>query len=99
MSEEPAVVYRAVYDDEQAALAGLEVLEGMHEEEWIGDYDAAVFRMKLGEPQIVKRVDHPRRRAIPELVGHGALPGSEIRKAAEELPAGKVGLIVVSDEP
>lgn len=48
----------AAYDDEAAALAGLGVLERLYDEEWIGDYDAAVFRMKLGEPHIVKRVDH-----------------------------------------
>lgn len=97
MTKKPAVVYSAVYDDEATALAGLEVLERLYDEEWIGDYDAAVFRMKLGDPHIVKRVDHPRIRVIPELLGHGALPENELRKAADELPAGKVGLIAVGE--
>ena len=39
MTRKPAVVYSAVYDDEAAALAGLEVLERRYDEEWIGDYD------------------------------------------------------------
>lgn len=34
---------------------------------------------------------------IPELLGHGALPENELRQAANELPAGKVGLIAVGE--
>ena len=95
--KKPAVVYSAVYDDEATAPSALEVLEALYEEEWIGDYDAAVYRMKLGEPHIVRRVDHPRISVIPELIGHGALPENELRKAADELPAGKVGLMAVGE--
>ena len=91
MTRKPVSVYTAVYDDEHAALADLEALERLHEEESIGKYDAAVIRMKLSEPHIVKRVDDPRIRVIPERLGHGALPSNELEKAAEELPAGISG--------
>ena len=91
------VSFTAVYDDEHAALRDLDALEGLYEEEWIGKYDAAVVRMKDGEPHIVTRVDHPRGRVIPELLGHGALPGDELKQAAEKLPDGAVGLVVVGE--
>jgi hypothetical protein len=52
-----------------------------------------------GKPHVVKRLDRPRIRVIPERFGGGALPRKELRKAAEELTAGQAGLLVVSGEP
>ena len=56
---ESAVLYTAVYDDVDAALADLAALEQLHKAEMIGKYDAAVVDSKDGEPHIVKRVDRP----------------------------------------
>ena len=63
----------------------------------IGDYDAAVIDQEDGKPHIVKRVDRPRFRVIPELLGSGALPTNELKDAAAELTADQVGLIVVGE--
>ena len=65
-SSESAVLYTAVYQDVDAALADLAAFEQLHKAEMIGKYDAAVVDKKDGEPHIVKRVDRPAVRVIPE---------------------------------
>ena len=52
-----------------------------------------------GKPHVVKRMDRPRIRVIPEWFGGGALPRKELREAAEQLTPGQAGLLVVSSEP
>jgi hypothetical protein len=42
----------------------------------LADLDA--LDQEDGKPHIVKRVDNPRINVIPELVGKGALPSSEL---------------------
>ena len=68
-----AVLYTAVYDDVDAALADLAAFEPLHKAEMTGKYDAAVVDSKDGEPHIVKRVDRPAVRVIPEWLGSGTL--------------------------
>ena len=48
----------------------------------IGRYDAAVVDRKDGEPHIVKRVDRPAVRVIPEWLGSGTLARRELHDAA-----------------
>jgi hypothetical protein len=91
------VLYTAVYDDVSAALSDLDALEGLHEDEIVGKYDAAVIDQENGKPHIVKRMDRPRVRVIPEAFGSGALPRKELKDAAEELGSGQAGLIVVGE--
>jgi uncharacterized membrane protein len=91
------VLYTAVYDDVSAALSDLDALEGLHEDEIVGKYDAAVIDQENGKPHIVKRMDRPRVRVIPEAFGWGALPRKELKDAAEELGSGQAGLIVVGE--
>jgi uncharacterized membrane protein len=91
------VLYTAVYDDVSAALFDLDALEGLHEDEVVGKYDAAVIDQENGKPHIVKRMDRPRVRVIPEAFGSGALPRKELKDAAEELGSGQAGLIVVGE--
>ena len=50
-----------------------------------------------GKPKIVKRMDHPRIRAVPEAFGSGKLPRKELLDAAGELTANEAGLIVVGE--
>ena len=95
----PMVVYAASYDSVSAALTDLDAIEQLHKDEMIGQYDAAVIDKENGKPHVVKRLDRPRVRVIPEWFGGGALPRKELHEAAEELTADQAGLLVVSGEP
>jgi hypothetical protein len=97
MSEHETALYTAVYDSISPALADLDAIEELHKDEMIGKYDAAVIDQEQGKPHIVKRVDHPRMRIIPETLGFGALPRKELKEAAQELSEGEAGLIMVGE--
>src|ERR1700746_66050 len=91
------VVYAAAYETVDAALADLDAIEQLHKDEVIGQYDAAVIDQENGKPHVVKRMDRPHIRVIPEWFGGGALPRKELHEAAEQLTASKAGLIVVGE--
>ena len=91
------VVYAAAYETVEAARADLDAVEQLHKDEIIGQYDAAVIDKEDGKPRIVKRMDRPGIRVIPEWFGGGALPRKELREAAEALTANAAGLIVVGE--
>jgi hypothetical protein len=91
------VAYVAVYDDVDSALADLDALGELHDEDVVGKYDAAVIDQENGKPRIVKRVDNPRINVLPELVGKGALPSGELKDAAKELDPGEAALIAVGE--
>lgn len=91
------VLYTAAYDDVTAALADLGAIEQLHKDEMIGSYDAAVIDKENGKPRIVKRMDRPRIRVIPEALGSGKLPRKELEDAAGELTGRQAGLIVVGE--
>lgn len=93
----PLVVYAAAYDTVDAALGDLEAVEQLHEDQVIGTCDAAVIERENGQPHVVRRVDHPEIRVIPEWFGGGALPRSELHQAAEQLTARQAGLIAVGE--
>jgi hypothetical protein len=65
------VVYAATYPSVVAARAVLDTIKHMHKEV-TGEYDAAVTGMENGQARVVKRVDHPHVRVIPERFGGGA---------------------------
>ena len=90
-------LYTAVYESVPPALADLDAIEELHEDEMIGKFDAAVIDQEDGKPHIVKRVDRPRVRIIPELFGGGALPRKELKEAAMELTSDEAGLIVIGE--
>ena len=92
-----AVLYTAVYDEVDAALADLAALQQSHKAELLGKYDAAVVDSKDGEPHIVTRVDRPAVRVIPEWLGSGTLARRELHDAARALDAGEAALIVVGE--
>ena len=91
------VVYAAAYGTVEAALADLDAVEQLHKDEMIGRYDAAVIDEEDGRPHVVKRMDRPHIRVIPEWFGGGTLPRKELHEAAEELTAGQAGLIAVGE--
>lgn len=92
-----AVLYTAVYGDVDAALGDLAAFEQLHKAQMIGKYDAAVIDVKDGEPHIVKRVDRPAVREIPEWLGSGTLARRELHDAARTLDRGEAALIVVGE--
>jgi hypothetical protein len=91
------LVYAAAYETVEAALVDLDAIELEHMEEMIGQYDAAVIDKKDGKPQVVKRMDRPHIRVIPEWFGGGTLPRKELHEAAEQLTASQAGLIAVGE--
>jgi len=90
-------LYTAVYESVSPALADLDAIEELHKDEMIGKFDAAVIDKEDGKPHIVKRVDRPRVRIIPELFGGGALPRKELKEAAMELTSDEAGLIMIGE--
>jgi len=91
------LVYAAAYETVEAALVDLDAIELEHMEEMIGQYDAAVIDKKDGKPHVVKRMDRPHIRVIPEWFGGGTLPRTELHEAAEQLTASQAGLIAVGE--
>jgi hypothetical protein len=94
---EPLLVYAAAYETVDAALADLDAVEPAHMGELIGPYDAAVIDKQDGKPHVVKRMDRPHIRVIPEWFGGGTLPRKELHEAAEQLTASQAGLIAVGE--
>ena len=94
--QEYVVVYAATYSTVAAAQAVLHTIEHLHKE-LAGAYDAAVVDKENGKAHVVKRMDHPHVRIIPEWFGGGALTRKELNEAAEELLADEAGLIVVGE--
>jgi len=94
---ESMVLYAASYESASAALTALNDVEQLHKDQVIGKYDAAVIDKEDGKPHIVKRMDRPGIRVIPEWFGGGALPRKELHEAAEALTANAAGLIVVGE--
>ena len=91
---EYVVVYAVAYPTVAAAEAVLETV-GHHV---VGaDYDAAVVDKQDGKPHVVKRLDHPHIRIIPEWFGGGTLPRKELHELAEQLTASQAGLIAVGE--
>ena len=91
------VIYAAAYETVEAALADLDAIEQLHKDEVIGQYDAAVIDKENGKPHVVKRMDRPHIRVIPEWFGGGTLPRKELHDAAEQLTASQAGLIAVGE--
>jgi hypothetical protein len=95
--KEALVVYAAAYETVEAALADLDAIEQLHKDQAIGRYDAAVIDKEDGKPHVVKRMDRPHIRVVPEWFGGGALPRKELHEAAENLTANQAGLIAVGE--
>jgi len=96
-SAENSVVYTAVYTDLEDAKFDLEALQQLHKDQMIGKFDAAIIDKEEGKPHIVKRVDHPYYRVIPEWFGSGTLPRKELHEAAEALDAGQAALVAIGE--
>jgi len=95
--EKQLMIYAAAYETVDAALADLDAIEQLHKDQMIGQYDAAVIAKEDGKPHVVKRMDRPHVRVIPEWFGGGTLPRKELHEAAEQLTASQAGLIAVGE--
>ena len=93
------VVHVAAFSSVSDAEQALATIEQLYKDEAVGTLDAAVIDRENGKPHVVRRMDRPGIRVIPEWFGGGALPRKEVREAAEALTAGQAGLLVVSGEP
>jgi hypothetical protein len=91
------VLYTALYDDVDDALEDLGAIEQLHQDAIIGKFDAAVIDRQDGQPHIVKRMDRPRIRVIPEAFGSGTLPRKELKEAAADLSGNQAALIVAGE--
>ena len=94
---EYVVVYAVPYPTVAAARAALDTIEHLHRADVNGKFDAAVIDKENGKPHIVKRMDRPHMRVIPEWFGGGALPRKELAEASGELLADQAGLIVIGE--
>jgi hypothetical protein len=92
-------VYSASFSSVTDAEKALDTIEQLYKNGAVGTLDAAVIDKENGKPHVVKRLDQPRLRVIPEWFGGGALPRQELHEAAEQLTADQAGLLVVSGEP
>ena len=81
------VVHTASFSSVADAEQALATIEQLYQDEAVGTLDAAVIDKENGKPHVVKRMDRPGIRVIPEWFGGGALPRKELREAAEELTA------------
>jgi len=93
---EYVVVYAATYPTVAAARAVLDPIKHLHKEV-AGKADAAVIDKENGKAHVVKRMDHPHSRVIPEWFGGGALTRKELNEAAGALLADEAGLIVIGE--
>ena len=88
MAEKKAlIVYAAAYETVEAARADLDAIEQLHKDEMIGQYDAAVIDQEHGKPHVVKRMDRPHIRVIPQWFGAGPCPArSSMRRLSNSRP-------------
>ena len=92
-----SVLYIAIYTDLEDAEFDLEARQQLHKDQMVGKFDAAIIDKEEGKPHIVKRVDHPYYRVIPEWFGSGTLPRKELHEAAEALDAGQAALVAIGE--
>ena len=83
MDQHP-ILYTAVYDDVETALAQLEALEYQHEREFIGDYAATVLECHDGKSRVVEQVGDP-------------LPAEQLSNAARDLVDGQAAIVVLGE--
>jgi uncharacterized membrane protein len=96
-NDKQTTLYVAVYDNVDDAKTDLGAIEHLHKEDLVGTYDAAVVDQQNGKPHIVKRMDRPMVRIIPEEFGFGPLSRKELKEAAAQLGPNQAGLIAVGE--
>jgi len=91
------VMYVSLYKNVGDAKADLEAIEDLHRDDLIGTFDAAVVEKEKGKAHVVKRLDRPMVRVIPEWIGFGPLSRKELKEAATELSGTEAGLVMVGE--
>jgi hypothetical protein len=95
--KKPMMVYAATCENVSAAEADLDAIEQLHKDDVIGSFDAAVIDQENGKPHVVKRMDRPAIRVIPEWFGGETLPRKDLHQVAQQLTAGQAGPIAVGE--
>jgi hypothetical protein len=95
--ERDLALYAAVYDSVDSAKADLEAVEQLHKDDLIGTYDAAVVEKEGGKAHIVKRMDRPMVRVIPEVMGFGPLSRKELHSIGAALDEHEAGLVMIGE--
>jgi len=90
-------MYVSLYENAGDARADLEAIEDLHRDELIGTFDAAVVENEKGKAHVVKRLDRPMVRDIPEWIGFGPLSRKELKGAATELTGTEAGLVMIGE--
>jgi hypothetical protein len=90
-------MYVAMYESVDAAKADLDAIEQLHKDDLVGTFDAAVVDKKDGKPRVVKRMDRPMVRIIPEELGFGPLSRKELKETAAQLSGNQAGLVMVGE--
>ena len=93
------VVYAAAYETVEAALADLDAIEQLHKDKMIGQYDAAVIDKENGKPHVVKRVDRPHIRVIPEWFGGGLCRARNSTRRLRSSPPTRQGSSRLASRP
>jgi hypothetical protein len=93
--ERELAIFIALYNSVDDAKFDFDALDNLHRDDFIGTFDAAIVDQKNGKPHIVRRMDRPVVRVIPEDLGFGRLRHKELKEAAAELGANQVGFIVI----
>lgn len=95
--ERDFAVYTALYDSVNSARTDLEAIEQLHRDDLIGVFDAAVVDKRNGKPHIVKRIDRPMVRVIPEELGFGPLSRKELKEVGSGLDSSEAALVVLGE--
>ena len=91
------VMYVAAFENVVQALQVLDAVERLGSDELRGWCDAAVIDKIDGKPRVVRRLDLPHVRVIPEELGSGTLPRKELKEAADHLTTIEAGLIAIGE--
>ena len=93
------VVYAAAYETVHAALADLDAIEQLHQDELIGQCDPAVIGQQNGKPRAVKRMDRPHIRVMPEWFGGGTVPARSSMRPLRNSPPARRGSSRLASQP
>jgi len=91
------VMYVAAFENVVQALQVLDDVERLGRDELRGWCDAAVIDKIDGKSRVVRRLNLPRVRVIPEELGFGALPRKELKEAADHLTTIEAGFIAIGE--
>ena len=92
-----SVLYAAVYDDVDSALADLDTVEQMYSEHMLRSYGAAVIDNEEGGGHVVRRIQRPDSSTVSDLLGTDLPSEGELEDAATTLHGAEACLVMIAD--